>query len=120
MQMSTNTRLTKKMAQYLVKRELGLSGTGIRVERASHSTLYAMNMGIQLEICITECTVNDRAVISLQILHRYGQGHIQLYFDPETLEEDFKAECDYYLQVEKEHCESCPYAPPANESVAVL
>lgn len=109
----TNFRLTLKTARALIKQELNLHGN-LTVERAGDGVyIYVMQQG-NFEITVSNDWYERNGRISLTVMHRFA-GTVQMYFDPDTLEEDGEAEDKYRRDVREEWCEGCRYREGARE-----
>lgn len=90
----TNFHLTLKTAQALIKQELNLNAK-FTVERAGDGVyIYVMRMGF-IEVTVSNDWYEHNGLISMNVRHNGIGMSMQMYFDPDTLQEDFEAEEKY-------------------------
>ena len=98
--------LTQKKAMQLVRHVLGLSAKpekeeGLRGPAYSFSTRC-------LQIRVERYKFKGRDLLSLFLTTGLSVS-MRLFFEPETLEEDYEAEDTYRRILQEEKCESCRY-----------
>lgn len=101
-----NFRLTMKTVRALIKRELGLNlkpEMNVGAAAAGHY-IYTAHIG-NFELTISNDWFEQNGAISFRLFR--DSGTVQLYFDPETLEEDFEAEHKYHQEIRREQCRDC-------------
>lgn len=103
----TNFRLTQKTARALIKQELNLRGDLVVRPAGTGAYIYDMRTG-KFKITVSNDWYEQNGLVSMQVTHRFA-GTIQMYFDPDTLEEDFDAEDKYRQSVREEWCEGCAF-----------
>lgn len=99
-------RLPMKTVRELIKQELGLNlkpekkleGTGIGAD------IYVAHIG-NFELTISNDWYERNGAISFCLSR--DSGTVQLFFDPETLEEDWDAEDKYAREIRRERCRAC-------------
>lgn len=102
-----NFRLTMKTARALIKQEFGVHGN-LAVERAEGGVyIYKMQHG-HFEITVSNDWFEKNGLISMSVMHE-SAGSIQMFFDPETLQEDCDAEEKYRHEIQKEQCGRCAF-----------
>ena len=86
-------RLDKKTAKALVKRVLGVSGAGLTKEETGNGVdIYNMTMGeLQIKVENDWFGQTDLFIMNISV-PVHAPESIRLYFRPDTLEEDWKAE----------------------------
>lgn len=99
-------RITMKTAKTLVRRVLGVSGTGLHGELWHDGMQYEMKLGeLMVEVKPYRYGRNKTA-ISVHLTAGFD-GAMRLCFEPETLEEDCEAEKAWLAEVQQERCEEC-------------
>jgi len=83
-------RLTKKAAQALAVRVVGTAKGLTKVKHLAIDT-YEMALG-ELTVTIQHDWYGKSGCIMVSVGSAYHSGGLSMLFDPETLEEDFKAE----------------------------
>lgn len=107
-----NFRLTMKTAKALVKREFGISPSALETEKAEGGVyIYKMMMG-RFEITVENDWFDHNGCISLDVSSCLGES-MRLYYDPETLEENFDAEDKNRAEIKEEYCEGCRWREQA-------
>lgn len=102
-----NFRLTLKTARALIKQEFGVHGD-LTVERAEGGVyIYKMQHG-RFEITVSNDWFEKNGLIDMRIAHE-SAGSIQMFFDPDTLEEDYDAEVKHRREIQKEQCDGCSF-----------
>ena len=102
--------LSKKTAKELIKRELGVSASVLKelgVVPEAGVYMYEFSLGTYTVIVRNDWARKRDHLIELEIMAIAGGGSIHRFFDPETLEEDFKAGEEYRRETREEICESC-------------
>ena len=112
-------RLTQKTAKALIQRELNLSASRLKKERAKGGAyIYKMTLG-RFEITVENDWFERNGLYVLEISSGTGEA-MRLYYDPDTLEENCEAEDKNRAEIRKEHCEGCALmqaAPPFASSL---
>ena len=84
-------RLTQKTAKALIQRELNLSASRLKTERAEGGVyIYKMTLG-RFEITVENDWFERNGLYVLEISSGTGEA-MRLYYDPDTLEENCEAE----------------------------
>ncbi len=100
-----NFRLTMKTVRALIKQELGLNlKPEMNADSAAGHYIYTAHIG-NFELTISSDWFEHDGLISFRLFH--NSGTVQLYFDQETLEEDFEAEHKYQQAIKRERCRGC-------------
>lgn len=98
-------KLTMKTARTLVKKAIGISGQGLEKEKTNPvMNIYRMTTDV-LEIVVSNDWLKKDGRYELRLSSIGGGGTIWLYFWPETLEEDWKAEVQQLEAIRREQCE---------------
>lgn len=107
-------RLTQKAARELIKKEIGIAGK-LEVERAGDGVyIYIMRTG-RIEITVSNDWYERNGLIDMQITHVGGGGSMQLYFEPNALQEDYDAEDKHRREIREEQCEGCAFGKGARK-----
>lgn len=93
-------RLTLKTAKALIKQEFGLSGAGLTAERWADGVSYKMEFG-RFMVEVSTYPYARRELLSIYLSSRMGSD-MRLFYDPETLEENFEAEDAYRKIIQEE------------------
>ena len=95
-------KLTAKTARTLAMQEFG-TARGL-TKSTSFVGAYFMEVGnLRIEICA------DAACIAVRVVLAHGTGSSVKYFDPDTLQENFKATPIYKNQKSKCCCTPCRF-----------
>ena len=95
-------RLTQKTAKALIQRELSLSASRLKKERAKGGVyIYKMTLG-RFEITVENDWFERNGLYVLEISSGTGEA-MRLYYDPDTLEENCEAEDKNRAEIRKEH-----------------
>lgn len=101
----TNFRLTLKTARELIKKEFSINGK-LTTEQAGNGVyIYKMGMG-RFEVTVSNDWYEQNGLIDMRVMHDSGET-IHLYFDPETLWEDYEAEDRRRREEREEWCAEC-------------
>lgn len=104
-------RLTQKTAKALIQRELNLSASRLKTERAEGGVyIYKMTLG-RFEITVENDWFERNGLYVLEISSGTGEA-MRLYYDPDTLEENCEAEDKNRAEIRKEHCEGARLCRP--------
>lgn len=115
MKQNKNVRLTLKAAKALIQKEFNLSAARLETECASGGAyIYKMPLG-RFEIKV-ENDWFERNGLYVITLSSGGGEAIRIYYNPDTLEEDYKAGDAYRASVNAEYCEGCALAHVAREA----
>ena len=107
-------RLTQKTAKALIQRELNLSASRLKTERAEGGVyIYKMTLG-RFEITVENDWFERNGLYVLEISSGTGEA-MRLYYDPDTLEENCEAEDKNRAEIRKEHCEGCVFMRTVRE-----
>lgn len=102
--MGKNFRLSKKTAAELVRREFGFTPK-LNTEKAEGRVyIYNMKMG-RFTIVVENDWFKGNGLIGLTIETDADAMHI--FYNPETLEEDFAAGEKYRREIREEQCANC-------------
>lgn len=100
--------LSMKTAKALIKQELGVSGTGLRVlETGAGVHIYELLLG-RLAV-VVENDWSERNGLIRMWFGFDSSGVINKYYDPETLEEDYEAGAENRAEIRAEMCDVCTY-----------
>ena len=104
--MKKNIRLTLKTAKALIKQEFGISGSALETERAGEGVyIYKMELG-RFEITVSNDWFDKNGLISLQVSSNTREG-MWLFYNPDTLEENYEACENCRAEIRAEQCEGC-------------
>lgn len=93
-------RLTQKTAKALIQRELNLSASRLKKERAEGGVyIYKMTLG-RFEITVENDWFERNGLYVLEISSGTGEA-MRLYYDPDTLEENCEAEDKNRAEIRK-------------------
>jgi hypothetical protein len=106
-----NFRLTQKTARELIKKEFGFCGK-LTVERAGNGVyIYKMDMG-RFEVTLSNDWYEKNGLIDMHVIHD-GGGSIWMYFEPDTLQEEYEAEEKRRDEIKEEQCDGCAFREKA-------
>ena len=107
-------RLTQKTAKALIQRELKLSASRLKTERAEGGVyIYKMTLG-RFEITVENDWFERNGLYVLEISSGMGEV-MRLYYDPDTLEENCEVEDKNRVEIRKEYCGGCALMQAARE-----
>lgn len=88
--MKKTIKLTKKTAEELVRKVLGVSGKLEKQTQAPEICIFKMQMG-EMEVSVENDWYKRNGLFLMQITFPYSGSVTWLYFDPVTLEADLHA-----------------------------
>ena len=99
-------RLTLKTAKALIKQEFGLSAARLETERAGGGVyIYKMTLG-RFEVTVENDWFERNGLYTIGVSSNAGEG-MRLFYDLDTLEENYEAEEKNRADVRKEQCDGC-------------
>ena len=102
-----NFCLTLKTARALIKQEFDLHGS-FTVERAEGGVyIYKMQMG-RFEVTVENDWFEHNGLIVMEVSSGMGET-MRLYYEPDTLKENFEAEGKNRRDIREEWCEGCKW-----------